>query len=168
MNKSLLVFIAFVMALTPALAHAGEETSGVSSTLTITPYDPPVVSKTSILEFQTFYSDGDKVYHIDGQLNISKDGQSVMESDWVHEHAGSFSIPFNFREPGTYRISISVKEGPPEDYLGPVIEPNLQTFTVEVAGQQSGSTGIDPTLLFGAAAFVAVAVGLFVWKIKKA
>ncbi len=107
-----LFFIFFLMLMPLVIAHAGEEpvqeSDGKQVELTLFPEEPHAGSM-SILSFEVEDTDGESVTHIDGFLDISKDGEILVKDYELHSHGNQFSMSYKFQEAGQYTATLTVQ-----------------------------------------------------------
>ena len=165
MNKYILLFLVVNFPL--ALAHAGEsheeEADGKIVELEFLPSEPKAGSAT-ILSFEVNDAEGKSVTHIDGFLDIAKDGEILVKAYELHSHGNQFSMTYIFPEPGEYIAIITVE--PSDYYENEKFDPVSVLFYITV---REGSTEKNSFLyIVGSIATIGIlGVLIFVFKKKK-
>src|SRR3989338_5634438 len=133
MNKFFVFFFVTFITMTLVTAHAGEsheETVDVKIfTLEFLPSEPQAGSST-ILAFEVNDEQGTSVTHIDGFLDIKKDGELLVDDYELHSHGNKFSMTYKFLEEGQYTATLTVQ--PAEHYENEKFDPISVLFYITV------------------------------------
>lgn len=149
-------------------AHAGEsheeEVDGKIISLEFLPSEPKAGSA-AILSFEVNDAQGKSVTHIDGFLDIKKDGVTLIEDYELHSHGNQFSMTYKFPEEGEYTATVTVQ--PSENYENEKFNPVSVIFYITV--EEKEETNNNSIYALGILVAVGIlAVLLLVLKKKKA
>src|SRR3989338_331131 len=105
-----------------------------------------------ILSLEVNDAEGKSVTHIDGLLDIKKDGQLLVDDYELHSHGNQFSMSYKFPEEGKYTATLTVQ--PSEHYENEKFDSLSVVFyiTVEEAEEENNNT----LYLFGIVAGLAI------------
>ncbi|HIH59198.1 MAG TPA: LPXTG cell wall anchor domain-containing protein [Nanoarchaeota archaeon] len=168
MNKTvfgIFLVVYVILSLSLITAHAEEsheeEVDGKIISLEFLPFEPKAGSAT-ILSFEVNDAEGKSVTHIDGLLDIKKDGQLLVDDYELHSHGNQFSMSYKFPEEGKYTATLTVQ--PSEHYENEKFDSLSVVFyiTVEEAEEENNNT----LYLFGIVAGLAI-LAILVFTLKK-
>lgn len=160
-----ILFLFFLLSIPFVLAHAGEsheaEADGKIVEIGFLPSEPKAGSAT-ILSFEVSDVGGKSVTHIDGFLDISKDGKTLVDDYELHSHGNQFSMTYKFPEAGQYTATLTVQ--PAEGYDSEQFDPISVLFYITAEEKETNSS----SFLYGAGILLALIVlGFLVFMLKK-
>ena len=165
MNRILIFLLILVLSITLVTAHAGEsheeEVDGKIISLEFLPYEPKVGSVT-ILSFEVNDAEEKSVTHIDGFLDIKKDGELLVDEYELHSHGNQFSMTYKFLEEGEYTATLTVQ--PSEHYETEKFDPVSVIFYITIEETTAGSNNLF--YVVGILATVGI-LGVLIFSLKK-
>ena len=139
MNKFFLFLSILLISMSLVTGHAGEshqeEVDGKIITLEFLPFEPKTASAT-ILAFEVNDADGKSVTHIDGFLDIKRDGELLVNDYELHSHGNQFSMTYKFQDSGQYTATLTVQAS--EHYENEKFDPVSVIFYITVGETATG------------------------------
>ncbi|MSR86199.1 hypothetical protein EXS74_02290 [Candidatus Woesearchaeota archaeon] len=163
--KGIILFI-FLISIPFVLAHAGEsheETAGGKIVEIGFLPSEPVAERASIIYFEVNDETEKSVTHIDGLMDITKDGEILVDDYKLHSHGNQFSMTYKFPEDGQYTLTLTVF--PAEGYDNEKFDPISVIFYV--TAEEDSSSGGNTTLLLLGIVFAAGIVGVLLFTLKQ-
>jgi len=163
--KTIFFLFSILLFLPLVIAHEGEshqeEVDGKIISLEFLPSEPKAGSAT-ILSFEVNDAEGKSVTHIDGFLDIKKDGELLVDDYELHSHGNKFSMTYKFLEEGEYTATLTVQ--PSEHYENEKFDPVPVIFYMTI---EEAETKNNPHLfILGGIAAVAI-LGVLFFALRK-
>ncbi len=137
----IILFFFFLLSIPLVVGHAEEsheETiDGKTVEIEFLPSEP-TAERSAIIAFEVNDVDGKSVTHIDGFMDITKDGELLVDDYELHSHGNQFSMTYKFPEKGQYLVTLTVS--PSKDYENEKFDPIAVVFYVTVEEASGGNT----------------------------
>lgn len=133
----------FLLSIPLVVAHAGESheetVDGKIIEISFLPSEP-VAGKASIISFEVNDATGTSVTHIDGKMDITKEGKLLVDDYELHSHGNQFSMTYKFPEQGQYTVTLEVF--PAEGYENEKFDPLSVIFYVTAEDAEENSSAL--------------------------
>ncbi|MDP3728917.1 MAG: hypothetical protein Q8R18_05720 [bacterium] len=162
-----LLFFLIILSIPFAFAHAEESheetVDGKVVEIEFLPSEP-IAEKASIISFEVNDAEGKSVTHIDGSMDITKDGVLLVNDYELHSHGNQFSMTYKFPEEGQYTVTLTIS--PAKNYENEKFDPIAVIFYVTAEENENPISYLEIGGFIAAFLILGVLVFLMVKKKK--